>query len=172
MKIVWQQNSQSAENVANLATIAAWWSQTKGKEVKWQQRLISSANSVVEIDWDTTNNFDEQFVLTQATLKGITIYWAKTQDSLERNITASRLELDSDKQSLDIYPQSQKDVVIRVSLQAIVYQKIELSDPLIVGKAFGDRHVVLFRDPTQKIELKIDLNQQSLISLINSLKRN
>ena len=127
--LVWQQNSGTADNLENLEAIATWWSDLNGKEIAWQQRLVTPSGDLKEIDWQP-QQFDKKLVINDAQLRGITIYWREGNSETEHNITAGKLELNTIEQKLYIYPQSQSQVVICVSLPEIVYQKINLTNPL------------------------------------------
>ena len=170
MKVTWQQNSSNPDNADNLAAIAQWWNNLDGKEISWQQRLISSTDNIEEINWEV-QKFDETFTVQSAQLRGITIYWQKSNAKDERNITARKFELDRVKQKLYIYPQSQEQVVICVSLPQVIYQTIELDNPQIIGKAVGDNYLLLLRDTEQKLDVTISLNSQKLEELLSSLNK-
>ena len=165
MKVTWQQNSNNPDNADNLAAIAQWWHNLDGKEISWQQRLITSTDQVEEINWEV-QKFDEKFLIQNTQLRGITIYWRKSNAKDERNITARKFELDLIKQKLYIYPQSQEQVVICVGPPQVVYQIIELNNPQIIGKAVGDNYLLLLRDIEQKLDVKINLNSQKLEELL------
>ncbi|MGF1541332.1 MAG: hypothetical protein ACFCU5_12920 [Pleurocapsa sp.] len=166
--LIWQQNNAGADNRENLEVIAAWWSDLHGKEVIWQQRLIPASEDLQDIDWQP-QQFHKKLVLNYAQLKGITIYWQEGNSDIERNITAGKLRLDTTEQKLYIYPQSQSQVVICVTLPGIVYQKIELNNPLAVATSKGDKYLLLLRDKEQKLELKITLDRAKMQQLFDSL---
>lgn len=160
IKHIWQQNSYNLENAEKLAQISAWWASLNGKKVHWQQRLIPKNGAVSEINWEP-QQFDEQFAIATCQIRGITLYWQKPGASAERSITPVKLELDSLHQMLTIYPQSQGDLVMRVTLPEVKYQMLELSDPDIsVGK-----RVILLRDKQQEVEVKITLSPDRLARL-------
>ncbi len=50
MQVTWQQNISNPDNADNLAAIAQWWHNLDGKEISWQQRLISDTGYLEEID--------------------------------------------------------------------------------------------------------------------------
>ena len=170
MKVTWQQNSNNPDNADNLATIEEWWHNLDGKEISWQQRLITSTDQVEEINWEV-QKFDENFLIQSTQLRGITVYWQKSNAKDERNITARKFELDRIKQKLYIYPQSQEQVVICVGLPQVVYQTIELNNPQIIGKAVGDNYLLLLRDTEQKLDVTINLNSQQLEELLASINK-
>ena len=167
--LVWQQNIGTADNLENLEAIASWWSDLSGKEVAWQQRLVTPNGDLSDIDWQP-QQFDKKIVINDVQLRGITIYWREGNSETEHNITAGKLELNTIDQKLYIYPQSQSQVVICVSLPEIVYQKINLTNPLIAATSKGDNFLLLLRDKEQKLELKITLDRATMKQLLASLK--
>ena len=169
--VVWQQNNGAADNLENLEAIATWWSNLSGKEVAWQQRLVSASGDLSEIDWQP-QQFDNKLVLNDSQLRGITIYWREGNSETERNITAGKLQLDTIEQKLYIYPQSQSQVVICVSMPEIVYQKVNLDHPQIAATSKGDNYLLLFRDKEQRLELKITLERAKMKQLFDSLNVN
>ena len=165
--LIWQQHSNDISNADNLKAIAQWWSSLTQKEVVWQQRLIS--DNLQDIDWQP-ERFDEKLILQTPQLKGITLYWRSDKYKDERNITANKLQLDIAQQRLYIFPQSQSQVVIRIALPEIVYQKLDISDPQMAATVKNDRGVVLLRDEEQKLEIKLTLSQDKLNQLLNLLQ--
>lgn len=160
IKHLWQQNSYNPENAEKLAAIKEWWASLNGQKVHWQQRLIPKNGAVSEINWEP-QQFDEQFVISGCQMRGITLYWQKPGADSDRSITPVKLELDSLPQILTIYPQSQGDLVVRVTLPEIKYQMLELSDPdIAVGK-----RVILLRDQQLEVEVKITLSPDKLAKL-------
>ncbi|MGK7902501.1 MAG: hypothetical protein AB4352_13995 [Hormoscilla sp.] len=160
IKHIWQQNSYNPENANKLAKIKEWWAGLNGQKVHWQQRLLPKNGAVSEINWEP-QQFDEQFVISDCQMRGITLYWQKPGADDERSMTPGKLELDSLPQILTIYPQSQGDLVVRVTLPEIKYQMLELSDPdIAVGK-----RVILLRDKQQEVEVKITLSPDKLAKL-------
>lgn len=168
--LLWQQSSRDPQNADSLAAIAKWWSDLNGKEIIWQQRLIPETNNLTKISWEE-QRFDEKFVLKTPQLRGITIYWHKEQAADERNITVRKLELDTMKQKLYLYPQTQS-VVICVTLSQVSYRTIELNQPQIVGSSKGDNYLLLLRDKAQKLEIKVILNKQKLQQFLNNNPKN
>lgn len=166
--LIWQQNSNDLSNADNLKAIADWWSSLNGKEVVWQQRLISSSYPQ-DIDWQP-QKFDEKLILQTPQLKGITLYWHSDKVKDERNITPNKLQLDTARQRLYIFPQSQSQVVISISLPEVVYQKLFLSDPQIAATVKNNKAVVLLRDEAQKLEIKITFSDRQLNKLLNLLQ--
>lgn len=168
VKITWQQNSNSPNNAENLETIRQWWSNLNGKEVDWRQRLIPDDGDVTQINWES-QKFDEKFPLRMPQVGGITLYWYKLDSDQERNLVPHQLELDTDKQQLFIYPQSQRQVVIRVALPQLKYDMVQLKDPQIAGASVGENFVLLLRDSQQQLEVKITLNPESIAKLKEKL---
>ena len=166
--LIWQQNSNEPDNGENLAAIARWWSSLAGKEILWQQRLITAEVNLQDLDWQP-QRFDEKFVLLTPQLKGITIYWRNDKTTDERNITPNKMQLDQTKQVLYVYPQSQSQVVISISLPQTVYQKLNLENPQIAAAIKDGSGIILLRDDTEKVEIKVTLDQERLSQLLNRL---
>lgn len=162
---VWQQNSNQPDN-RDLAAIAQWWSNLAGKEVVWQQRLIPPSGDLQDLDWQP-QKFDEKLILQAPQLRGITIYWRNNTN--ERNITPSKLQLDTAKQRLYIFPQTQSQVVIRVSLPETVYQKINLSNPQLAATIKNGQAIILLRDAAEKLEIKVTLDRVRVNQLLDRL---
>lgn len=158
-KLVWQQNSTQPDNSENLEAIARWWSSLSGKQVAWQQRLIPTDGNLASLDWQP-QKFDDKLMLQAPQLRGITIYW-RTNQSEERNITPSKLQLDSTRQCLYVFPQTQSQVVIKISLPDR-YQKLNLSNPQIAATMKGDLGILLLRDETEQLEIKVTLDSVRL----------
>lgn len=167
--LIWQQNSSDPSNADNLDAIAQWWSNLDEKEVAWQQRLIPPSEDLVEINWEQ-QKFDEKFILHTPQLRGITIFWCQDKVADERNITPSKLQLDLTHQQLYVIPQSQSQVVIRISLPGIVYEKLNLVNPQIAANMKDSEGIILLRDQAQKLEIKVTLNNEKLNQLLKSLK--
>ncbi len=167
--LIWQQNSSDRSNGDNLEAITNWWSNLAGKEISWQQRLIPASNDLQEIDWQL-QKFDETFVLQTPQLRGITLFWRNEKIADERNITPSKLQLDLTQQQLYIFPQSQSQVVIKIYLPELIYQKLDLVNPQIAATIKDDSGIILLRDATQKLEIKVILSGEQLNQLLNRLK--
>ena len=167
--LIWQHNSNDINNADNLKAIALWWSDLAGKEVVWQQRLISGSQDLQDIDWQP-QKFDEKLILQTPELRGITLYWRSDKVKDERNITPNKLQLNTTQQRLYIYPQSQSQVVISISLPEIVYQKLDISDPQIAATVKNNQGMVLLRDEGQKLEIKLTLSQGKINQLLNLLQ--
>jgi len=164
--IIWEQGSNNPENADNFEIIKQWFTNLNSKAITWKQRLIPPNGDVREIEWEA-QRFDENFIIFNSDIRGITLYWQKPDSPQERNTTPSKLELNNLKQQLYIYPQSQKDVVIRLALPEIVYQKFPLINPHIEVSRLGENYVLLMRDEKQQIEVKVALTPEK----INQLKQ-
>lgn len=167
-KIVWQQSSTSPENPSNLALISQWWSSLANKQITFAQRLIPQNGEVDEMNWDP-QRFDEVFEVKNPQIRGITLYWRKSDSEQERNTTPHKLVLDTRRQQLYIFPQSQNQLVIRVELPSILYQTIELKNPQLEYSLAGQNHILTLRDAQQQLELKITLSQDELNQLKQQL---
>jgi len=168
-KIIWQQNSSNPNNIDNLTTISQWWENLNGKEISFAQRIIPPGGTIEEIDWQP-QRLDENIIIHHPQIRGITVFWYKPDSEAERNITATKLELDNDKQQIYIYPLSQSHIVIRVTVKQIVYNTVELKNPQIAGTSIGENYVLLLRDQQQLLEIKIILNPTSLTQLLEKLQ--
>lgn len=174
--ITW--TSGNANDEENLAQIGDWWRSLANQRILWKQRPIPDSGIASEIDWDTNEQFDEQFVPPATDLRGITLYWQKTSpDSLvsssdpERNLTPYSLTLDTANQHLYITPSSGRNYQIRVSSPRVVYQTINLNHPQISSlfKANGEA-VLLLRDQSQKLEVKLNLSLSDRLDLLAKLQ--
>ncbi len=168
MQIVWEYGSNNPENRTNLDTISQWWQELDRKEVSWQQRLLPSSRNLEEIDWDP-QRFDETLVLVQPQIRGITLYWQKTGENHEKNTTPRKLVLDSQKQQLYVYPQSQDNLVIRIAIPQVPYQTYQMSNPECEGSVVSGRYVLTLRDQEQLLELKVTLDADTLYHLKQQL---
>jgi hypothetical protein len=166
--LIWQQNSSQSDNGDNLKAIAHWWSELAGKEVAWQQRLIPPSGNLAELDWQP-QKFDDKFVLQTPQVRGITLYWRNKQGTDERNITPYKLDLNIAQQRLYIFPQSQSQVVISVSLPVIAYQQLNLVNPQIAATIKNGQGIILLRDTAEKLEVKVALSQSQVKQLIKQL---
>ena len=167
MAIVWQTGSSNPDNTNNLATIRQWWSGLNGKEVTWRQRQLPPNSKASDLNWEP-QRFDEVVVLTKPELRGITLYWRKPDaPDQERSTTPHKLEFDPVRQQIYIFPQSQKELVIRVSVPEIVYQQVELNHPQVQYDAV--RKVLTLRDEAQVLEVKVTLSPESIAQLKQQL---
>lgn len=164
--VIWQQGSTNPENPNNFAIIQQWFSSLNGKEITWRQRLIPPTADVREIDWEP-QRFDEVFLISNSQIRGITLYWHKPDSQQERSTTPNKLELDTLRQQLYIYPQSQKEVVIRVGLPEVIYQKIELKNPQVEYSQKDETCILSLRDEDQLLEVQVILSRE----IINQLKQ-
>ncbi|MEM6614709.1 MAG: hypothetical protein AAF652_21200 [Cyanobacteria bacterium P01_C01_bin.72] len=167
--LIWQQNSSNLKNKASLDAIASWWSELEGKEVAWQQRLLPDSGDVSNLDWQA-QKFDEKLILATPEMRGITLYWHINQGQDERNITPSKLNLNPTQQRLYIFPQSQSQVVISVSLPQAVYEKINLQNPQLAATVKNNQGIILLRDKTTKKEVKVTLSPEQISQLFEQLK--
>jgi hypothetical protein len=166
-KIVWQQNSNEPDNASNFATISSWWANLNGQEIVWQQRLIPDGDSD-KIDWEF-QRFDEKIILQLPEVRGLTLFWYKPNSNIEHNMTVQKLELDTARQKIYIYSQSQAQLIIRIGKPEVIYQTIELKDPLIVGTSVDENCVLLLRDRSQQIEVKLTLSRDGIGRLLENL---
>lgn len=167
--LIWQQNSSQSDNGDNLKAIANWWSGLAGKEVTWQQRLIPTSGNLEELDWQP-QKFDEKLILETPQVRGITLYWRNNKGADERNITPSKLSLNTSQQRLYVFPQSQSQVVISVTLPVTIYQKINLVNPQLAATIKNGQGIILLRDETEKLEVKVALSQSQINQLLDQLK--
>lgn len=167
--LIWQQNSDDLSNADHLKAIAQWWLNLNGKEIAWQQRLFSPHGDLHNLDWQP-QKFDEKFILQAPQLKGITLYWRSNKIADERNITALKLQLDPTQQELLIVPQSQSQVVIKISLPGVVYQKVNIINPQVAATTKEDGGTILLRDEAQKLEIKVTLDRDKLDLLRDRLR--
>lgn len=165
---IWQLGSSNPENANHFATISQWWAGLMGKEVTWRQRLLPATAEMRDLNWEP-QRFDEVFVMTTPEVRGTTLYWRKPDSTQERNTTVHKLELDTLRQQLYIFPQSQKELVIRVGLPEIVYQTLELNNPELEGMTMGTGYLLTLKDATQQIEVKVSLDQAHLHQLRENL---
>lgn len=167
-KIVWQQNSNKPENANNLAFISQWWSSLANKEIALAQRLIPQSGEVDELNWEP-QRFDEVFELQNPQIRGITLYWRKPDSQQERNTTPHQLVLDTLRQHLYIFPQSQNQLVIRVGLWEIPYQTIEMNNPQLEYSPSNQNHILILRDAQQQLEVKVTLSTDNLSQMKQQL---
>lgn len=93
----------------------------------------------------------------------------KIDNPQERNTTPDKLILDSIRQQLYIFPQSQKELVIRVESSSFQYQTVEMRDPQYLYSASGENHILSLRDGTQMLEVKVTLTPENLKQLMRQL---
>lgn len=168
-KIIWQQSSSKPDNADNLAFISQWWSSLANKQVTLAQRLIPQNGEIEAINWEN-QRFDEVFALNSPQIRGITVYWRKSDTDQERSTTPQQLVLDPRRQQLYVFPQSQNQLVIRVGLPEISYETIEIANPQIEYKqASNANYLLVLRDTTQQIEVKVALTPENLQQLKQQL---
>lgn len=155
---IWQSGSNNPDNAENLKIISQWWTNLNHKQVTWVQRLIPQIGGLSEIHW-APQRFDETFVMVYPQLRGITLYWYKPDSPVERNTTVDKLELDHINQQLFIYPQTQKELVIRVTLPEIKYQTLDLNNPEL---KLEKNNLLILRDKQQQVEVKVTLSPENL----------
>ena len=68
-----------------------------------------------------------------------------------------------------VYPQSQKEVAIRLGLPEVIYQTIELTNPQLEYGKKGENHVLTLRDAQQKLEVKVTLHPENFKQLKQQL---
>jgi len=155
--MTWRQGGSDPNNATNFETIRQWWGKLGGKEVVVAQRLIPENGDQSQINWER-KKFDDQIVMFKSEIRGITLYWQKSLTDEERSFTPYKLELDTVQDKLYIYPQSQRQVVIRVGTPDIKYTTVSLQDPeLLVSGAEGGEQVLLMRDRARQIAVQLAL---------------
>jgi hypothetical protein len=167
-KITWQTKSENPDNLNNLQIINQWWTNLTEKPVKLAQRLIPDSGNFEDINWET-QKFDEEFILTSPQLRGITLYGKKQGEEKEFGYTPHKIELDIDSQQLDIYLQSQSNLIIRFTTNIIQYPTLSLSEVEIVSNPSGKNHVILLRNHEQKIDVTFSLNPPQQLYLLSQL---
>ena len=166
--LIWQQNTVDPDSADKLSAIANWWSELNNQEVLWQQRLIPDSGDFAEIDWQS-QKFDEKLILQAPQFRGITFYWHSNKIPDQRDITPSKLQFDPAQQQLYIVPQSQSQIVIKISLPGIVYQKLNMNNPQIAATTKDGGAIILLRDETEKLEVTIALDAEKLSLLRDRL---
>lgn len=167
-KMVWQQGSTNPENVSNFTFISQWWTGLANKEITLAQRLMPQSGEVDKLDWQP-QRFDEVFEMRNPQIRGITLYWYKPDSQQERNTTPHQLVLDTRRQQLYIFPQSQKQLVIRVGLPEILYEVIEIKDPQWQYSSVSNNHILTLRDIQQQLEVKVTLSLDNFNQLKEQL---
>ncbi|WP_416676413.1 hypothetical protein [Egbenema bharatensis] len=164
VRTAWQQGSNHPENASNFARISQWWTELNGKEVTWRQRLLPPSGQVADLNWEP-QRFDEVFLISQPSVRGITLYWHKPNSQDERNTTVHKLELDHLQQQLYIYPQAQQAIVIQVGLPQVTYQRVTLKQPKWSTQTLKGQQVLVLQDETQRLEIHVPLDAESLALL-------
>ena len=163
-KLIWQQGSNKPDNSTNLSYISQWWSSLANKDVTLAQRMIPQTGELDQLNWET-QRFDEVFEIQNPEIRGITLYWRKPNSTQERNTTPYQLMLDTRRQQLYIFPQSQQQLVMRVALPQIIYETIEINNPQIEYNLSGENHILTLRDSLQKLEVKLTMSGDNLSQL-------
>ncbi len=162
--ITWLQGGSDPNNGSNFETICQWWANLGGKEVVIAQRLIPDHGDVSQIDWER-QKYDDQVVLFNPEIRGITLYWRQSLSEDERNFTPYKLELNTIQEKLYIYPQSQRQVVIQVGVPGIKYTTLSLTDPELLVTGSGEEKVLLLRDRDRQIAVQLALTPNTLETL-------
>lgn len=165
---VWQQGSTNPENASHFATISQWWTDLASKEITWRQRLIPTTGNVGDLNWEA-QRFDEVFAIGSPQVRGITLYWRKPDTQDERSVTPHKLELDHLQQWLYLYPQSQREVVIRVGLPQVVYQTVKMDNPQWVVTTTAGKSSLVLRDSSRRLEIQVSLSPENLSQLRQQL---
>ncbi|HIK36878.1 MAG: hypothetical protein NZ901_10080 [Geminocystis sp.] len=169
-KIVWDSNSNEIDNPTNLGLIREWWENLNRQKILQAQRIIPPGASIDQLDWDTKQRFDQEYILLSPQIRGITVYGTPEGQAQEFGYTARRLELDLDNKSLSVYLQSQPDTVIRFSLVTTRYERITLKDVEIGATREGSDLVLSVRDKDKKIEIVFGINTGQQDYLLSRLK--
>jgi len=149
----------------DFATITQWWLQLEGKEIIWQQRMISGMGDWRELDW-SAQQFDERFFIKNLEVRGITLFWRKANElTRELSTTPHSLTLDLDREALYIFPQSRQGLVLRVSLPMVRYQTVDLRNPTLERAIAQGNFILTLKDPHQAVEVRVTLSPESLLAL-------
>jgi hypothetical protein len=162
--ITWLQGGNDPNNPTNFETIRDWWGKLSGKEVVVAQRLIPDHGDISRINWER-QKFDDQLVMSKAEMRGITLYWQRSPSTEERSFTPYKLELDTVQEKLYVYPQSQRQVVIRVGIPDVRYTTVSLQNPELLVTGSGEEKTLLMRDRDRQIAVQLPLHPQTLQKL-------
>lgn len=171
MIALWQAGVQSPENAKNLGMIAEWWKSLGTKNVQWKQRMIPPTG---QIDWNP-QKFDESLVFTETDLRGITLFYRKKDGKEMGAMTPAKLEFDFVHQWLNIYPETQPTLVIRIEAPDIEWKSLPMTNPEWIGNANTDAagniigYQLLIRDAVSQIEVQIEMDANSLNFLKNAI---
>jgi hypothetical protein len=165
-KTIWQLGSSNPDNANHFAEISDWWADLHDQDISWKQRLIQPTSDIHDLNWEP-QRFDETFRIMQPQIRGITLYWQKSQVEGERNITPQRLELDNVRQELYIYPKTQNEVVIQVALPEAAVQAIDLKFPQTTITHDANQTVLTLKDDSQRIVVTAILSPNT----VNQLKQ-
>lgn len=162
--ITWLQGGSAPDNGKSFEIIRDWWDNLTGKEVIVSQRLIPDDGDTSRINWEP-QKFDDQLVMFNTEMRGITLYWQKTFSEDERSFTPAKLELDKIQENLYIYPQSQPKVVIRVGIPNVRYTTLSMKEPELSITESGGERILLMRDRDRQIAVKLPLTPNTLTRL-------
>ncbi len=81
---VWTYGSTDPQNPSYFETIRQWWIGLSGQPVTWRQRLIDRTTDPADLDWEA-ERFDEEFVISNLDVRGITLYYRKQGSDVERS---------------------------------------------------------------------------------------
>jgi len=79
--------------------------------------------------------------------------------------------MNSIRQYLYIFPQSQKEVVIRVGFPSIPYQTISMTNPQYSYNKSGENYTLILIDTIQQQEVKVTLSSENLKQLLRELTK-
>jgi len=162
--ITWLQGGSDPNNGTNFETIREWWGKLGGKEIVMAQRLIPDDEDVSRINWER-QKYDDQIVLFNPEIRGITLYWRQSLSEDERSFTPYKLELNTLEEKLYIYPQSQRQVVIQVGVPNIKYTTVSLQDPELLVSGSGEEKMLVMRDRARQIAVQLSLTPSTLEKL-------
>lgn len=175
MKVTWQAGVQTPENTKNFEIIRDWWQSLNAKSILWKQRLIPEKGKKGRIDWKP-QRFDETFT-AETEVRGITFYWKKPDQAESSNITPGKLELDSTKQQLFLYPENQPTVVICVEGAGVVREKVTMTNPAWYSEqvrnakgAVSGYRLLMIDDASQK-EFRIEMDEGNLAFLKQAIQK-
>ncbi len=162
--MTWLQGGSDPNNGRNFETIREWWGKLGGKEIVMAQRLIPDDGDVSRINWDP-QKYDDQMVLFNPEIRGITLYWRQSLSEDERSFTPYKLELNTLEEKLYIYPQSQRQVVIQVGVPSLKYTTVSLQDPELLVSGSGEEKILVMRDRARQIAVQLSLTPSTLEKL-------
>ena len=168
-RYVWSQGSPDPDAATSFQDIQNWWTALQGKEILWQQRMLNGLDEVSQLDW-SSQRFDERFYIKDPQVRGITLYWSKTnQPDQSQNTTPSRLELDPVNQHLYVFPQSQQVLVLRITLPQVAYENITVKNPQISLGTVDNYSVLTLKDDAKCIKVQVLLSPEALLDLKSKL---
>jgi len=161
---VWVYGSTDPENPSHFETIRQWWVGLLGQPITWRQRLIDRTTDPADLDWEA-ERFDEEFIMSNPDVRGITLYYRKQGSDVERSTRPQTLKLSANGQYLFIYPQSQNDVVIRVGQPEAHLDTIDLTNPTATVATGSGRCLLTLTDPIAGMAVRVTLDAESLLAL-------